>query len=75
VAGSPPAADRGRGFQKADVVARRGLEGLVRGKHWVIPSFANNAMVFTQRFVPRRTVSGAAERMFRPESVKSALKK
>jgi short-subunit dehydrogenase len=75
VAGSPPAADRGRGFQKADVVARRGLEGLVRGKHWVIPSFANNAMVFTQRFVPRRAVSGAAERMFRPESVKSALKK
>ena len=75
VAGSPPAADRGRGFQKADVVAQRGLEGLVRGKHWVIPSFANNAMVFVQRFVPRKTVTGGAERMFRPDSVKAALKK
>lgn len=75
VAGSPAAADRGRGFQKADVVARRGLEGLVRGKHWVIPSLANHAMVFVQRFVPRKTVTGGAERMFRPESVKAALKK
>ena len=75
VAGAPAAADRGRGFQKADEVARRGLEGLVGGKHWVLPSFVNAASVFMQRFVPRRTVTGAAEKMFRPESVKAALKK
>ena len=75
VAGSPPSADRGRGFQKADEVARKGLEGLARGEHWVIPSFANNAMVFAQRVFPRRTVTGAAEKMFRPTSVKEALKK
>lgn len=75
VAGSPPLADRGRGFQKADEVARRGLEGMVQGKHWVLPSFVNSASVFMQRFVPRRTVTGAAEKMFRPESVKAALKK
>jgi len=75
VAGSPPAADRGRGFQKADEVARRGLEGMVNGKHWVLPSFVNGASVFMQRFVPRRTVTGAAEKMFRPPSVKEALKK
>jgi uncharacterized protein len=75
VAGAPPAADRGRGFQKADEVARRGLEGLVQGKHWVIPSFVNSAMVFTQRFIPRRTVTRAAEKMFRPDSVKEGLKK
>lgn len=75
VAGAPPSADRGRGFQKADVVARRGLEGLVNGKHWVLPSFVNGASVFMQRFVPRRTVTGAAEKMFRPPSVKEALKK
>jgi short-subunit dehydrogenase len=75
VAGAPAAAERGRGFQKADEVARRGLEGLVGGKHWVLPSFVNAASVFMQRFVPRRTVTGAAEKMFRPESVKAALKK
>ena len=75
VAGAPPVADRGRGFQKADIVARRGLEGLVNGKHWVLPSFVNSASVFMQRFVPRRTVTGAAEKMFRPDSVKAALKK
>ena len=75
VAGSPSAAKSGRGFQKADEVARRGLEGLVRGQHWVIPSFVNNATIFAQRFFPRRTVTGAAEKMFRPDSVKQALKK
>jgi uncharacterized protein len=75
VAGSPSSAGGGRGFQTAEIVARRGLEGLVRGKHWVIPSFANGAMVFTQRFVPRRLVTGAAARAFRPKSVKTALKK
>ncbi len=75
VAGSPPSADRGRGFQKADEVARRGLEGMVNGKHWVLPSFINSASVFMQRFMPRRMVTGAAEKMFRPDSVKEALKK
>ena len=75
VAGSPSSASRGRGFQTAEIVARRGLEGLVRGKHWVIPSFMNGATVFVQRFLPRRFITGAAERAFRPENVKAALKK
>ena len=75
VAGSPAAASRGRGFQTADIVARRGLEGLVRGKHWVIPSLANHATVFVQRVLPRRLITGAAERAFRPDSVRTALKK
>ncbi|MBV8115849.1 MAG: SDR family oxidoreductase [Silvibacterium sp.] len=75
VAGSPAAASRGRGFQTADIVARRGLEGLVRGKHWVIPSLANHATVFVQRVLPRRLITGAAERAFRPDSVKTSLKK
>ena len=75
VAGSPTSAGRGRGFQTAEVVARRGLEGLVRGKHWVIPSLTNHATVFVQRFLPRRLITGAAERAFRPESVKAAVKK
>lgn len=57
----------GRGKQSAAEVARLGLEGLVQGKPWVIPYAAGKAMVFMQRFVPRRIVSGAAAKMFRPK--------
>ena len=56
-----------RKAQSAVQVARRGLEGLAEGKHWVIPYFAGRLQVFAQRFVPRRAVTGAAERMFRPK--------
>ncbi|QNI32775.1 SDR family oxidoreductase [Alloacidobacterium dinghuense] len=59
---------RGRSSQSAEEVARLGLEGLVEGRSWVIPYSAGKAMVFMQRFVPRRLVSGAAARMFRPKS-------
>jgi len=65
VAGAP--SSQLRGSQKADVVARRGLEGLVRGRHWVIPYLAGKGMVFAQRFLPRRLVTAAAERGFRPK--------
>lgn len=56
-----------RGVQKADVVARRGLEGLVHGKSWVIPYFVGRAGVFAQRFLPRRFVARAVEKGFRPK--------
>jgi uncharacterized protein len=56
--------------QPAREVARRGLEGLVAGKHWVIPYLAGQIQVFSQRFVPRRVVSGAAARMFRPTGLR-----
>jgi len=75
VAGSPASAGRGRGVQTAEEVARRGLEGLAGGRHWVIPSLVNHGTVFVQRFLPRRFITGAAERAFRPENVKAALKK
>lgn len=58
----------GRGRQSAEEVARLGLEGLVGGKPWVIPYSAGKVMVFMQRFVPRRLVSGAAAKMLRPKS-------
>ncbi|HEX3473310.1 MAG TPA: SDR family oxidoreductase [Silvibacterium sp.] len=64
-----------RKHQSAQEVARLGLEGMVKGKPWVIPYAGGRIQVFMQRFVPRRTVTGAAERMFRPDSVKNALKK
>jgi uncharacterized protein len=59
-----------RKFQSAAQVSRLGLEGLVQGKHWVIPYLGGRVQVFAQRFVPRRMVSGAAERMFRPAELK-----
>jgi uncharacterized protein len=59
-----------RKAQSATEVARLGLEGLAQGKHSVIPYLAGRIQVFAQRFVPRRTVSSAAERMFRPPALK-----
>jgi len=61
-------ADQFRGSQKADIVARRGLEGLVRGKHWVIPYFVGRVGVFAQRFFPRRLVTAGVEKVFRPKA-------
>jgi uncharacterized protein len=66
VSGQPPGVGGGRKVQSAAEVARLGLEGLVQGKHWVIPYLAGRVVVFAQRFVPRRVVSRAVERMFRP---------
>jgi uncharacterized protein len=63
-------ADDRRKSQSAVEVARRGLEGLAEGKPWVIPYFAGRLQVFAQRFVPRRVVTGAVERMFRPSNLK-----
>jgi short-subunit dehydrogenase len=59
----------GRGRQSAEEVARLGLEGLVRGEHWVIPYKAGKWMVMMQRFLPRRAVSGMAAKMFRPKTI------
>ena len=59
-----------RKAQSAVQVAQRGLEGLAAGKHWVLPYLAGSVQVFTQRFVPRRVVTGAIERMFRPPGLK-----
>jgi uncharacterized protein len=59
-----------RGFQAASIVARRGLEGLVRGKHWVIPYVVGQVGVFAQRFVPRRLVTWGVEKAFRPKKTR-----
>jgi short-subunit dehydrogenase len=56
--------------QSAAEVARRGLEALAEEKHWVIPYLSGRLQVFTQRFVPRRVVTSAIERAFRPASLK-----
>ena len=73
VAGANPTDKRRK--QSAAQVAQLGLEALVKGKPWIIPYFSGGVQVFAQRFVPRRLVSSAAERMFRPSTLtKPAIK-
>ncbi len=59
-----------RPLQSAAAVARLGLQALAQGKHSLIPYLAGRMQVFSQRFVPRRVVTAAVERMFRPPSLK-----
>jgi short-subunit dehydrogenase len=54
-------------FEAAEKVAQVGLEGLVRGKSSVVSGTLNNIQVQALRLAPRRTVTGAAARMFRPK--------
>ncbi len=61
--------------QKSDVVARLGLEALARGRRSIIPYLGGRLQVFMQRFVSRGLVTGAAERMFRPESLRKSQDK
>jgi uncharacterized protein len=68
VAGSRPGENRKH--QTAQDVALRGLEGLVQGRPWVVPYSKGQLQLFALRFLPRRMVSRAAERMFRPASVR-----
>ena len=53
--------------QKADEVARLGLEGLRNGKHIVVCGLGNLMGMEIQRLLPRRLVSSVSERIFRPK--------
>jgi short-subunit dehydrogenase len=53
--------------QKADEVARLGLQGLRNGKHTVICGLGNLMGMEIQRFLPRRVVSSVSEKIFRPK--------
>jgi len=52
--------------QSAEEVARSGLRALEAGEHSVISGFTNWIGVEVQRVAPRRFVTYAAERIFRP---------
>ncbi|MGH9452547.1 MAG: SDR family NAD(P)-dependent oxidoreductase [Terriglobia bacterium] len=68
VAGTPKSkAGEKLGVQEARQVARAGLEGLAAGKTCVISGFKNQLGAQAHRFLPRRTITGAAERIYRPE--------
>ena len=65
VAGVPEGMGAGM-KEAAEQVARVGLRALAAGDHAVISGFANWVGVEVQRMVPRRFVTYAAERLFRP---------
>jgi short-subunit dehydrogenase len=65
VAGTPPGP--GKHFETAEKVARAGLEALARGKSSVISGFLNNLQTELERLAPRRFVTGAAARLYRPK--------
>jgi uncharacterized protein len=50
-----------------DKVARVGLDGLAKGKSYVISGAMNRFMMEAERIAPRRFVAKAAARMMRPE--------
>jgi uncharacterized protein len=52
--------------ERADQVARTGLRALAAGEHSVISGFTNWLGVEVQRIAPRRFVTYAAEKLFRP---------
>ena len=52
--------------ESADQVARSGLRALAAGEHSVISGFTNWLGVEVQRMAPRRFVTYAAEKIFRP---------
>jgi short-subunit dehydrogenase len=53
--------------ETAEKVARVGLEGLARGKSYVISGAMNRLMMESERLVPRRFVAKMAAKMMRPE--------
>lgn len=46
-------------------VARAGLDGLRRGRMTVVPGLLNRALLFVQRFTPRRMVGEVSRRLMR----------
>ena len=54
------------GLEPADRVAREGLRALAEGEHSAISGLTNWLGVETQRMVPRRLVTSAAEMLLRP---------
>jgi uncharacterized protein len=57
-------------IQTAEQVARVGLQALAEGRHSVISGLINRMSVELQRLAPRRLVTGAAERIFRPKHLR-----
>jgi uncharacterized protein len=59
-----------RKAQSAEAVSRIGLEALAAGQAFSMPNRSGAIQVFLQRFLPRNLVTVAAEKMFRPATLK-----
>lgn len=55
--------------ETAEKVARVGLEGLAKGKSYVISGAMNRLMMESERLAPRRFVTQMAAKMMRPEKI------
>lgn len=62
-----PTDRKARSVETAEKVVDTGLRALLAGKHSVVSGLPNKVSVTLQRLVPRRTVTGIAERLFRPK--------
>lgn len=58
-----------RKVETAEKVVRTGLDALLAGKHSVISGWSNALSTQMERLVPRRTVTGIAEKLFRPPNI------
>jgi short-subunit dehydrogenase len=54
-------------LQTAQDVARKAVSGLMRGRRYIRPSFMAKLMANAPRFLPRATISGAIEAVYRPK--------
>jgi short-subunit dehydrogenase len=68
VAGAP--GQHGIRIETSEQVARVGLRALAGGSHSVVSGFINRMNVELQRLAPRRLVTAAAERIFRPKHLR-----
>jgi uncharacterized protein len=59
---------RSRGVQAADVVARKGVDALERGKRTIVPHWNGRLTAFMVRFVPVGLITHFVEREARPKA-------
>lgn len=68
VVASAPTDRPGRSVETAEQVVLVGLEAIAAGKHHVVSGFSNRAAAQLQRVLPRRVVTSATAKLFRPKS-------
>ncbi len=63
-----------QGLQSAQSVAQAAVKGLMAGQRYIRPSFMARVIANLPRFLPRATVSGGTERIYRPDKVGAPLR-
>jgi len=58
-----------RGVQSAELVARKGIDALMRGRRILLPSFDGKLIAFFVRFLPNRLITRAVARVARPQAL------